>query len=211
MYPRPETRLMIRTYQWFSLRPYCSKLLFLTTHCRLWSIWLITWVGALDWLQLSSNGWVDWWVQPRFRIWVLLATQLLCNMFPRRDQLEVPEGHQPCEKFPDGVRQTLSDDEISMSFWLATGFPIDLCDSMIWGPPAGEICLWHCRFGKGNCTLAELLFDWPIAWLNFYLTEESTSTWQFCWWPSWEVRWPFLRLSDPNVWGHKKITLNHLV
>lgn len=30
------------------------------------------------------------------------------------------------EKFADGVRQTLSDDEISMAFWLSTGFPPQL-------------------------------------------------------------------------------------
>ena len=30
------------------------------------------------------------------------------------------------DKFPDGSRQTLTDEEISMCFWLATGFPPQL-------------------------------------------------------------------------------------
>ena len=43
----------------------------------------------------------------------------------RRDALRFPKAIDE-EKFADGIRQALSDDEISMAFWLSTGLPPQL-------------------------------------------------------------------------------------
>ena len=245
---------MIRTYQWFSLRPYCSKLLFLTTHSRLWSIWLITWVGlgrwtGCSWVQLV--GWIGGCNQDSgFGCRWLGSSSATC--FSGGTSLRFLKAINP-EKFPDGVRQTLSDQsthqvisglsnqifsDLSSTVrtyvlawdlqrskaiagkkrkqsrdqmgWAGSKNWFDLAGHWIptiyatqWyeGHQQGRFASGIADFGKGNCALAELLFDWPIAWLNYYLTEQSTSACQFCWWPFWEVRWPFLRLSDPQRSG----------
>ena len=45
------------------------------------------------------------------------------------------------EKFADGLRQALTDDEISMAFWLSTGLPPQLRLKDLRAKDRGELCL----------------------------------------------------------------------
>lgn len=55
----------------------------------------------------------------------LMAAIPAWSISDRRDALRFLKAIDG-EKFADGVRQTLSDDEIGMAFWLSTGFPPQL-------------------------------------------------------------------------------------
>ena len=60
----------------------------------------------------------------------------------RRDALRFLKAID-AEKFPDGSRQTLSDDEISMAFWLGTGFPPQLRLRDLRANNRGQLSLVH--------------------------------------------------------------------
>ena len=45
------------------------------------------------------------------------------------------------ERFADGMRQALTDDEISMAFWLSTGFPPQLRLRDLRARDRGDLCL----------------------------------------------------------------------
>ena len=184
---------------WFSLRPHCGKLLFLTTHCRLWSIWLITWVGlagALDWLQLSSNGWVDWWVQPRFRIWVLLAGQLQCNMFPRRDSWTAWGSWRPSTlrslrmgsgRSQHPLQRWWDLHELLAGHWIPTiyatqwyeGLSMLVLGCYPWLKSKMSLFFWRHQQGRFASGIADLGKETALS-LNYCLTDlllDWTSTW----------------------------------
>lgn len=60
----------------------------------------------------------------------------------RRDALRFLKAIDP-DRFADGVRQTLSDDEIAMAFWLSTGFPPQLRLRDLRASDRGDLNLHH--------------------------------------------------------------------
>ena len=124
-------------------------------------------------------GWLLGWLLELFN-WLgglgVVGCTLPCNMFLRRDSLRFLKAISD-DKFPDGVRQTLSDDEISMSFWLATGFPPSMRLKDMRASSRGDLPLalqiWERKHKETTC-----LPGWTVACLNCYFIE-SFLDWLF--------------------------------
>lgn len=96
----------------------------------------------------------------------------------RRDALRFLKAIDP-EKFADGLRQALGDDEISMCFWLSTGFPPQLRLKGLRAKDRGQLNLGF----RGQCSVIWLNWRWTWGWLQVVCSVG------FCIWkPFWYVK-----------------------
>ena len=118
-----------------------------------------------------------------------------CSLSARRDALRFLKAID-AEKFADGLRQALSDDEISMAFWLSTGFPPQLRLKDLRARDRGQLRLdlgrWRVggsdRFPTWKCDVSNMFacqywenFLLPMGYNYSYHPLLSTLTKSFHW------------------------------